>query len=273
MTAPVPQAARSQPELVIAMHCSGSSAAQWRTLAAALGKRFRFAAPEHYDSGEGPTWTGGGAFALADEAERTLALIDATEGGVHLIGHSYGGGVALHAALARADRIASLTLYEPSTFYLLKHFGDGAAPFAEIKAVADMVSAGVRGSNRRNAAQGFVDYWGGAGAWDAIRPALQDTLIRWLPKASLEFDALFNEPTPWSALTKFHAPTLVMRGEHAPTPTRLIADTLPSILPDARRAVVTGAGHMGPVTHSTEVNQFIIEHIMDAASRAKRHAA
>jgi hypothetical protein len=30
---------------------------------------------------------------------------------------------------------------------------------------------------------------------------------------------------------------------------------------------------MGPVTHATEVNQLIIEHIMDAASRAKRHAA
>jgi len=200
-------------------------------------------------------------------------LIDATEGGVHLIGHSYGGGVALHAALARADRIASLTLYEPSAFYLLRQFGDGAAPFAEIKAVADKVSAGVRGSDRRNAAQGFVDYWGGAGAWDAIRPALQDTLIRWLPKASLEFDALFNEPTPWSVLAKLQVPTLVMRGEYAPAPTRLIADTMPSIFPDARQAVVTGAGHMGPVTHPTEVNQLIIEHIADAAGRAKRHAA
>jgi pimeloyl-ACP methyl ester carboxylesterase len=64
-----------------------------------------------------------------------------------------------------------------------------------------------------------------------------------------------------------------MRGEYAPAPTRLIADTMPSIFPDARQAVVTGAGHMGPVTHPTEVNQLIIEHIADAAGRAKRHAA
>jgi pimeloyl-ACP methyl ester carboxylesterase len=269
MNAPVPQAARSQPELVVALHCSGSSAAQWRSLAAKLGQSFRFATPEHYDSGDSPSWTGGRAFTLADEAERTLALIDATEGGVHLIGHSYGGAVALYVALARADRIASLALYEPSAFYLLRQFGDGDAPFAEIKAVADMVSAGLR-LNRRNAAKGFVDYWGGAGAWDTIGPPLQDALIRWLPKVSLEFDALFTEPTPWGALAKFPAPTLMIRGEHAPAPTRLIADMLPSIFPNARRAVVSGASHMGPLTHPTEVNALITEHIEDAASRAKR---
>jgi pimeloyl-ACP methyl ester carboxylesterase len=164
-------------------------------------------------------------------------------------------------------------LYEPTAFYLLRQFGDGAAPFAEIKAVADTVSAGIRSLDRRSAAKGFVDYWSGAGAWDAIRPPLQDALIRWLPKVSLEFDALFNEPTAWGALTKFHAPTLIIRGEHAPTPTRLIADALPSIFPNARQAVVTGAGHMGPLTHPREVDALIIEHIEEPARRAKRHAA
>src|SRR5690242_8615136 len=112
-------AARSR-DLVIALHCSGSSAAQWRSLAAKLGQRFTFAAPEHYDSGNAPPWIGGPDFTLAAEAQRTLALIDASEGAVHLIGHSYGGGVALHVALARPERMASLTLYEPSAFYLLK---------------------------------------------------------------------------------------------------------------------------------------------------------
>jgi pimeloyl-ACP methyl ester carboxylesterase len=273
MNAVYPQPARTRPELVIALHCSGSNAAQWRSLEAQLGQSFRFAAPEHYDSGNSPSWTGGHPFTLADEAERTLALIDAAGGGVHLVGHSYGGGVALHVAAARADRIASLALYEPSAFYLLKQFGDGAGPFAEIKAVADMVSTGIRSGDRRNAAKVFVDYWGGAGAWEAIRLPLRDALIRWLPKVSLEFDALFNEPTPWGTLTKLHLPTLIIRGECTPAPTRLIADTLASILPNARRVVVTGAGHMGPLTHGTEVNTLVIEHIKQASSRAKRQAA
>jgi pimeloyl-ACP methyl ester carboxylesterase len=273
MISHTPLPARSRPALAIALHCSGSSAAQWRALEAALAPNFAFAAPEHYGSGNSPSWTGGTSFTLADEAERTLALIDATDLSIHLIGHSYGGGVALHVALARPNRIASLTLYEPSAFYLLNQFGRGAAPLAEIKSVADQVAAGLSAGDRRNAAKGFVDYWGGRGAWDAIRPALQDALIRWLPKVSLEFDALFNEPTPWRALAEFHAPTLIIRGEHAPAPTRLIADTLPFIFPNARNTVVTGAGHMGPLTHAADVNAMIIDHIKGVARRAKRQAA
>jgi pimeloyl-ACP methyl ester carboxylesterase len=49
-------------------------------------------------------WSGEHAFTLADEAKRAIALIDGSEGKVHLVGHSYGGGVALHAALARPAR-------------------------------------------------------------------------------------------------------------------------------------------------------------------------
>src|SRR5262245_2268009 len=102
---------------VIALHCSGAGASQWCNLAEALGDRYEGAAPEHYGcEGVGP-WTGDHAFTVADEAARAIALIDASEEKVHLVGHSYGGGVALHAALSRPHRLASLTLYEPAAFH------------------------------------------------------------------------------------------------------------------------------------------------------------
>jgi pimeloyl-ACP methyl ester carboxylesterase len=273
MTSHTHLAVRSRSELVIALHCSGSSAAQWRPLEAQLGQDFELVAPEHYGSGNSPAWAGGARFTAADEAARTLALIDESDRKIHLIGHSYGGGIALHVALARPEHIASLTLYEPSAFYLLKQFGDGAVAFAEIRVVANRVAAGIKAGDSRNAAMGFVDYWSGAGTWDAIRPPLQDAVLRWLPKVSLEFDALFNEPTHRSAFMNFRAPVLIIRGEHAPAPTRLIADTLPSIFPDARQAVVAGAGHMGPITHANPVNALIVAHIKDTAARSDRHAA
>src|SRR5947209_14361147 len=156
MSASTFHAPRSR-DLVIALHCSGASAAQWRSLEARLGQSFAFAAPEHYDSGNAPPWRGGDTFRCADEAARTLALIDASERKVHLVGHSYGGGIALHIALARPDRIASLTLYEPSAFYLLKQFGQGGAPYAEIKAVADMAGSSVATGDYRGGARAFVD--------------------------------------------------------------------------------------------------------------------
>jgi pimeloyl-ACP methyl ester carboxylesterase len=251
----------TQRELVIALHCSGSGASQWCRLGETLGERGVLIAPEHYGCERAGHWTGGPIFTLADEAGRTISLIDGTDRRVHLVGHSYGGGVALHVALARPDRIASLTLYEPSAFYLLKQFGEGAGPFAEIRAVADMVATCVATGNERGGAIAFVEYWSGPGAWDALRPAVQDALVRWIPKAPLDFAALFEEATPWEALTLLNLPTLIIRGERAPPPTRLIADTLPSLLPDCRLAVVAGAGHMGPLTHVAQVNALITAHI------------
>ena len=105
--------------LVIALHCSGAGAGQWRRLSDALGASCELIAPEHYGCESVGPWTGEHAFAPADEAARTIALIDGADRAVHLVGHSYGGGVALHVALARPERIASVTLYEPCAFQLL----------------------------------------------------------------------------------------------------------------------------------------------------------
>lgn len=117
----------------------------------------------------------------------------------------------------------------------------------------------------------FVDYWGGPGAWAALRPSVQAALTRWTPKAPLDFRALIDEPTPASAYADLRFPALIMRGEHAPAPTHLIAENLPTLMPGARVVVIAGAGHMGPLTHASEVNAAIERHI--AESRAKLRQA
>ena len=71
-----------------------------------------------------------------------------------------------------------------------------------------------------------------------------------------------------SAYARLRFPILIIRGEHAPLPTRLIADSLSSLLPAARLTVVAGAGHMGPLTHSAEVNALIVRHVVKTKGRA-----
>jgi pimeloyl-ACP methyl ester carboxylesterase len=240
-----------------------------------LGDSYDLVAPEHYGSRTTGPWPGSHAFTLADEAARTLAIIDAADRDVHLVGHSYGGGVALHCALERPDCIASLTLYEPSAFHLLTQIDCGADALAEILAIGRNAGACVIAGDYRGAAAAFVDYWSGEGAWRALRPELQHALTCWAPKAPLDFAALIEERTEASAYARMHFPTLIMRGECEPTPTRLIAETLPKLLPNASLAVVAGAGHMGPLTHVGEVNALIVQHIVGVRrllSRSQRHA-
>jgi pimeloyl-ACP methyl ester carboxylesterase len=213
---------------------------------------------------------------LADEAARTIDLIDRGEGKVHLVGHSYGGGVALHVAFARPDRLASLSLYEPSAFHLLRQMGDrGTAAFAEISGVARFTGERVLAGDCADAAKFFVDYWGGDGAWAAMRPSARAGLIHWAPKAPLDFRALIEESMPIAAYRELPVPTLVIRGEHAPLPTRIVAEALPALMPCARLCVVAGAGHMGPLTHASAVSELIAAHIRacEAASRPPGAAA
>jgi pimeloyl-ACP methyl ester carboxylesterase len=181
---------------------------------------------------------------------------------VHLVGHSYGGGVALKAALARPDRVLSLSLYEPSAFHLLREIGgEGPAAFAEIQDLAQLTIKGVASGDYRSAAAAFVDYWSGEGAWAALRPPVQQALTRWLPKAPLDFSALIEEPTRLADYAGLRMPAFILRGELAPRPTRLIADTLWAALPSAELAVIEGAGHMGPLTRSGIVSRAIARHI------------
>jgi pimeloyl-ACP methyl ester carboxylesterase len=247
---------------VIALHCSGAGSSQWNYLAEVLGGGFEVLAPEHFGNENTGPWTGERPFTLAEEAVRTIALIDECESKVHLVGHSYGGAVALHVALARPERIASLALYEPSAFHLLRQMGaNGAEAFAEITSIARRTCEGVISGDYRGAASAFVDYWNGSGAWDALRPAMQQALIRWLPKAPLDFRALIEEPTPASAYRKLGFPVRILRGAHAPLPTRLIAESLSHLLPASRLLTVEGAGHMGPLTHAPQVSALFVQHI------------
>jgi pimeloyl-ACP methyl ester carboxylesterase len=257
---------------VIALHCSGAGAGQWKKLGGALGPTYQVTAPEHYGCEKTGPWIGTHAFTLADEAARTVDIIDQSDRKVHLVGHSYGGGVALHVALVRPDRIASLALYEPSAFHLLKAMGDqAAAAFAEIVDITRRTGRGVAVGDYAGAAAAFVDYWSGPGAWASLKPSVQAALVRWVVKAPLDFRALIEEPTPLTAYADLHMPVLVLRGEHAPRPTHRIAEALSCMFPRADLAVVDGAGHMGPLTHGTVVSELIAAHIL-AAETATRQA-
>lgn len=256
---------------VIALHCSGAGASQWRYLSEALGGSWDLTAPEHYGCDGAGAWSGERAFTLADEAARTLGLIDEAEGKVHLVGHSYGGGVALHVALARPDRIASMALYEPSAFHLLACMGAvGTESSAEIDDLVRRVNAGIAQGNMRGTAAQFVDYWNGQGAWDTLRPTVQAALIRWAPKASLDFHALLSEPDQAARYQELRFPVLILRGENARLPSRMIAEYLAQVLPESSLMAIPGAGHMGPFTHAPEVSALIVQHLRTAEHAGPR---
>jgi pimeloyl-ACP methyl ester carboxylesterase len=234
----------------IALHCSGGNGRQWRRLAEGLGPDVHLVAPDLIGTPRAGPWSGSRPFTLAEEAGPILEMIDRQSGPVHLFGHSYGGGLALHVAAMRAERIASLSVYEPSAFGLLRGMGEaGAAALAEIEAIAGRIRGALADGHYEAGAGAFVDYWNGEGMWAALKPEIRLAMVQYLPKAALDFHALIGEQTGIGDYAGFSFPVTILRGEFAPRPTRLIAEYLGSGIATAHSRVIEGAGHMGPITH------------------------
>lgn len=257
---------------VVLLHGSAGSGAQWEALAAVLSPRFHVVAPDLPGYGRTGDWTGG-----RTDLTGGAALLDAPALGaprpVHLVGHSYGGALALRAALDRPERIASLTLIEPVAFHLLGEGGDlGRALHGEIADLAGGFAVRVSAGKRDGAMARFVDFWNGPGAWDRARPETRRDLARRADRVAADFAALMGETAPLAAYGRIAAPTLVLCGQTSHWATYAVAEMLEGALPAARLSIVPGAGHMAPITHPDPVNRAVAAHL-EAASAAGRRAA
>jgi len=260
-------------DTVVLLHSSACSGGQWRSFAEDYGQSFQMIAPDLHGYGATGTWSGTERLRLADEAAIVSALIERCDDPVHLVGHSYGGTVALKLAIEQPERFRSLTLIEPVAFHLLWNSDPRAVKFfEEVRVLADDVTGAVERGEHDAAMQRFVDYWNGKGAWAGMGERQQAAVLRAAPKVPMDFWAAITEPTLLEDYAAITQPTLILRGDRSPEPVQRIADLLASVLPRVQTKVLNGAGHMLPLTHRHVVNPIVAQHLQSTADRERRAA-
>ena len=271
----VAYAAAGSGETVLLLHSSAGSSAQWRTLTEILQARWRVLAPDLHGYGQTGQRPGPASPGLADAAALADAILADSAERIHLVGHSYGGAVALRFAVDRPERVLSLTLIEPVAFHLLRG-APGAGDdelFHEVAVLAAGVTqAAAAGDGGRGMAR-FIDYWNSAGAWMRMRADAQSALALQTPRVARDFCATMTDRTRLEALRGIAVPTLILRGSASPRPTRRIAALVAQGLPNARLQTIEGAGHMLPLTHHEAVNAAIAEHLSRSTAARQRAAA
>lgn len=100
----------SGPPLLLVHGGFSDHATNWEFVKEQLGQRYTVHAVARRGRGETDATEG---HSMEDEFSDVAALISSIDEPVFLLGHSYGGQVALGAALMTADRVRRLVLYEP----------------------------------------------------------------------------------------------------------------------------------------------------------------
>lgn len=239
---------------VVLLHSSLSSKQQWDRLATFMGDAYQVIAIDLYGYGERAMPEPGAPFSLADEVDAVLTHINQKIGrrSFHLVGHSYGGAIALRLAAERGHRIISLSLYEPVAFFLLD---DEDAQRKEVEQLTGQIDRCIDAAPA-DAARLFIDYWNGPGAFGRLPDPMRDEFVSRIGKVQLDFQALFADRLRLPDLAALDFPVCLMSGRRSPASTRRVAERLAESLPHADRHLLD-AGHMAPVTHAAQVNAII----------------
>jgi len=273
------QAATGLP--LVALHSSAARGSQWKALVAGLDGRHRVVTPDlpGYGTAAG-VGQPGTPVSLAADAAAVLRAIGPSAQAFHLVGHSYGGAVALKLALAYPGRVRSLTLIEPVVFHLL--LGDGGDAdrrcYRAILGVRDRIRGALAAGWPAYGMAAFVDFWNGAGSWDQAGPELRRHLAGQAPAVLRNFAAVLRETWPVESLARLPMPLMTVTGSCSPEVTRRLTDKIVEAASAVTAARVFGAGHMAPVTHAASVNCLIEKFVNQAeaaeiAALARRSAA
>jgi pimeloyl-ACP methyl ester carboxylesterase len=254
---------------VVLLHSSMSSKSQWRELIESLRDRYRLIAIDLLGYGES-AMPGGDSYSLEDEVslvESVLAQELQAGERFHLIGHSYGGIVALQLAV-ESECLRSLSLFEPIAFHL---FPDRDSDLAALETVRREIASLLSAGDAHGGAGCFVDYWSGTGAFARLRDTRQSVLAAQAPKVLLEYRAVADEARNAAAYRRIEAPTCLVAGRWSPEPAQRLMSMFADLMPHASCFEVA-AGHMAPITHPALVNP-IFEEFIRAVDDSEHRAA
>jgi len=251
---------------VLCLHGSLGASKQWRGLAIKLVSRYRVLAVDLLGYAGAEEWPVEQPLSLTDELSPLLEVIHKLRQPVHLVGHSFGGAVALRFALHYPELVRSLILFEPVNFSLLLEKEHAAASTNELRGYADTVVLLTQQGAWHAAGRCFVDYWTRRGHWDSQTPERQSQMARKMPKVAAEWGALFTDRLRDDELGALRMPITLMCGMNTATPALRVTRLLNRFLPQATAYFIPEVGHMGPFTHTEQFNRTVARVLDDTAA-------
>jgi pimeloyl-ACP methyl ester carboxylesterase len=257
---------------VVFLHGTAASPRQWRELISRLPQAIETLALDlpDYAAREVPSVQR----SLSQEAQVLIPRLHGLGRPFHLVGHSYGGALALRIAMQWPGLVRSLTMFEPVMFHLLRDGHPTERQMHEVIArlVRDLKDAQAVGAPASGVAR-FIDFWNGAGAFANYAPEMQEKMAARMSLILANFAALHRESWPLADCARIAAPTLGVFGETSPLLVQHLTRFIAGQIAGAKVQPVATAGHMLPVTHPEAAAKLLGAHILAAEIQEQPRAA
>ncbi len=247
--------------VVICLHGTAGHSAHWRYLAESHGDEICLVAPDLMGHGRSIP-AGEAAPGLDADVEIVTTLCQRMAGrSIHLVGYAYGGAVALKAATQ--VELSSLTLIEPSAFWMLaSHHPEDRKLLHDIEWLRRQFTR----ADADSAMAAYVDYWHGEGTWARLEEKKRSHLQRYAAIVASHLREVLAEQVAYTERRRIDAPTLLIQSEHALAPSVRVIEKLFRELPVCQVRIVDKASRgalRGQGSHARRVNQFIRQHCLN----------
>ncbi|MEM9865939.1 MAG: alpha/beta hydrolase [Myxococcota bacterium] len=238
---------------VLCLHSSGQNHRQWRGYVQTFES---LGMPLHtldfLGCGKSEPWRGAAPFHFSADVAVAVELVRALEATM-IVGHSYGGAVAFHAARLLGDELRRLAVFDPVLWGL--HY--------ELKGEArmsHMVERGFFDEAARGTSEwlkAFVDYWQGDGAWERLPEPGRKQMEADAAQTFDQVRSIAFDWTPQRSYAAIRSKTLVVSG--AQTPPEMVAIGKRAAAGSGGEHTTVVGGHLTPLLDRMRFESAIVD--------------
>jgi non-heme chloroperoxidase len=247
---------------VILIHGSLGDYRQWNAIAARLEPNCRVIAVSRRYHWPNSVPHPDISYTYEGHSEDLQSLLRAIGHAVDVVGHSYGAGVAILAALRGSESIRSLTLIEPAFGSLLSAATPELVPeFTSRESMVASVKTFAKAGDNERASEALIDWvQNGEGGFSRLPQSVREGLLANAKTIGPNILAPVPKVT-CDDLKVLSVPTLVLNGERTRVWYKLIGQVVAACVPGAQAATIQSAGHMAivenPMQTATLLMQFL----------------
>ena len=227
---------------VVLIHGSVSDYREWSNQMTVLSQYYRVIAySRRYHWPNLPPGSDADA-SLEKQVEDLIGIITALgPGPVHIIGHSYGGAVALHLTLRRPDLVQTLVLAEPAVAGVLSNTAENDSALKEGQTIRAKMKEVFASGNAELIVRTYADHVA-PGSFEKSGPEERKMLLENVLAFQLD-NTSQRPPFTCGEAQKIGIPVLVISGNLSPLGLQRIAETTAQCIKGSQLVKIAKATH------------------------------